>query len=102
MRLKEWYSWHFPELSRVVSDNYLFTVIVNLIENKNKFYKNNTKESILDQLEEILSNRDVANDVYHAMTTSTGIEMSELDMINIKHFVRKIINIYKLRTNLQN
>jgi len=25
MRVREWYSWHFPELVRIVSDNYTYT-----------------------------------------------------------------------------
>lgn len=24
MRVREWYSWHFPELKDVVKDNYMF------------------------------------------------------------------------------
>lgn len=24
MRVKEWYSWHFPELKDIVKDNYIF------------------------------------------------------------------------------
>ena len=24
MRIKEWYSWHFPELKDIVKDNYLY------------------------------------------------------------------------------
>lgn len=32
MRIKEWFGWHFPELNRIVSDNYAFVRIVNLIE----------------------------------------------------------------------
>lgn len=25
MRVREWYSWHFPELVRIINDNYLYT-----------------------------------------------------------------------------
>jgi len=48
-----------------------------------------------------LDHKDASIDVYEAGKTSTGIEMSELDMMNIKHFVSKILNMFKLRTNLQ-
>lgn len=34
MRLKEWYSWHFPELSKIVSDNLMFAKLVLAIRNK--------------------------------------------------------------------
>ena len=28
MRLKQWYGWHFPELTKVVSDNLIYTKVV--------------------------------------------------------------------------
>jgi nucleolar protein 58 len=31
MRLKEWYSWHFPELAKIVTDNITYSQMVNLI-----------------------------------------------------------------------
>jgi hypothetical protein len=34
MRVREWYSWHFPELVRVVSDNYLYARLTLLIRDK--------------------------------------------------------------------
>ncbi len=32
MRLKEWFLWHFPELSQLISDNYTYARVVNLIQ----------------------------------------------------------------------
>lgn len=34
MRLKEWFSWHFPELTKIVNDNIIFTKLINLIEKR--------------------------------------------------------------------
>jgi RNA processing factor Prp31 len=31
MRAKEWYSWHFPELARIITDNHVYTKIVDLL-----------------------------------------------------------------------
>jgi len=31
MRLKEWYSWHFPELAKIVTDNVVYAESVVLI-----------------------------------------------------------------------
>jgi nucleolar protein 58 len=31
MRLREWYGWHFPELSKVISDNLIYTKTVKAI-----------------------------------------------------------------------
>lgn len=34
MRVREWYGWHFPELVRVVPDNYLYARVVLVVKNK--------------------------------------------------------------------
>jgi nucleolar protein 56 len=46
MRLKEWFSWHFPEMGKIVNDNTLFTKLVHLIE---------TRENITDEMKERIS-----------------------------------------------
>lgn len=43
MRLKEWYSWHFPELAKIVTDNLTYAQAVILIGMKNNV-KNLTDE----------------------------------------------------------
>ena len=34
MRVREWYSWHFPELVKVVNDNYQYSRLALLIKDK--------------------------------------------------------------------
>ena len=34
MRVREWYSWHFPELIRIVPDNYQYSRLALQIKNK--------------------------------------------------------------------
>lgn len=34
MRVKEWYSWHFPELVKIVPDNFTFVRLAQLIGNR--------------------------------------------------------------------
>lgn len=55
MRIKEWYSWHFPELARLVSDNELYVRLVDLIGNKSS-----VDEDLLPQIEEITADGDLA------------------------------------------
>lgn len=31
MRIKEWYSWHYPELARIITDNVIYVRLVKLI-----------------------------------------------------------------------
>ena len=52
MRLKEWFSWHFPELSKIVTDNHIFTKVVARIENRdniNDEIKEDLTDIILDE-----------------------------------------------------
>ena len=34
MRVREWYSWHFPELVKLVNDNYQYSQLALLIKDK--------------------------------------------------------------------
>ena len=36
MRLREWYGWHFPELSKIVTDNFSYTKTVKAIGQRQK------------------------------------------------------------------
>ncbi len=31
MRVREWYGWHFPELSKIIQDNVAFTKTIKLM-----------------------------------------------------------------------
>ncbi len=81
MRLKEWFSWHFPELAKIVTDNSIYAQIVNLIENKD-----NVTADIKEQLEEITLDEDKANQIIEAAKTSMGQDISEFDQIQLKQF----------------
>merc|ERR1712000_367816 len=85
MRVREWYSWHFPELARVVSDNILFARLAIAIQSKSSL-----NEDKLDELEEILE----------AARTSMGTEISELDMMNVTSFAKRVISLDQYRKQL--
>lgn len=55
MRLKEWYSWHFPELAKIVTDNITYAQMVDFIG-----MRQNVKKIKLDKLTEILGNEDIS------------------------------------------
>jgi len=44
MRLKEWFAWHFPEMTKIVNDNHIYAKIVNLLSGK--------RENITDELKD--------------------------------------------------
>ena len=55
MRLKEWYSWHFPELARIVTDNTTYAHLVDLIG-----MRTTVKSIPLEKLTEVSGNEDIA------------------------------------------
>lgn len=55
MRIKEWYAWHFPELSKIVPDNKTYVQCVLMIQDKAKLDEEN-----LESLEELIKSGDLA------------------------------------------
>lgn len=58
MRVREWYGWHFPELAKIVNDNFQYARVVILAKDK----KNITEET-LEDLKEVVGDPDIADQV---------------------------------------
>ena len=65
--LREWYSSHFPELVKIVPDNYLFARVVRYVGSR----KDLTEER-LDGLEEIVMDSTKAQAIFEAARMSMG------------------------------
>ena len=78
MRLKEWFSWHFPELAKIVTDNQIYTKVVALIKNRDGAVEDN-----LEALTEITLDEDKANEIIEAAKISMGTDLSETDEAQI-------------------
>lgn len=102
MRIKEWFGWHFPELSKIVTDNATFVRVVSLIENKENVIENyNNQESDLkEKLIEIVLEPEIADRIFEAARSSMGSELSEIDAINIRAFCQKLNGMYNYRQGL--
>jgi len=96
MRVKEWYSWHFPELLKVVPDNAMFARVVRFIKNKA-----NLSEDKLEGLEEITLDATKAREIFDAAKSSMGTDISDLDMLNIEKFAIRVISLAEYRQQLQ-
>ena len=44
MRLKEWFAWHFPELTKIVNDNGIYARLVNLCDARRDNLTEDTKD----------------------------------------------------------
>lgn len=68
---REWYSWHFPELVKIVNDNYLYAKLAKFIEDKSEL-----SEDKLEGIVEILGDEDKAKEVIEAAKASMGNDYS--------------------------
>ena len=92
MRIREWYSYHFPELVKIVSDNYMYSRVVYLIKNRKEL-----DESKLEALEEIIGDSTKAQAVLDASRSSMGMDISPIDLINIESFASRVIKLAEYR-----
>jgi nucleolar protein 56 len=96
MRVREWYSYHFPELVKIVNDNYQFCQLAALIESRDTLSKTDKSAEI----EEITGDPAVAARVIDAAKKSMGADISPIDMINIKHFAARVRELTEYRKSL--
>lgn len=97
MRLKEWYSYHFPELSRLVKDNYTFARVTKIIGNRRDIEE---EGQTLTELQEVLDNPEDIKNILQASKTSMGMDVSSVDLINISSFANKVINLTEYKQEL--
>jgi nucleolar protein 56 len=95
MRLKEWFSWHFPELSKIVTDNGIFCKVVHMIEKRE-----NVTDDIKEQLTELVLDEDKAQQIIEAAKISMGQDLSEADVLQIKKFSERVVEQIDFREKL--
>ena len=78
MRLKEWYSWHFPELAKIVTDNITYSQMVLMIG-----MRQNVKKLKDSKMAEVVP-EDVAQEIKEAAEISMGTEILKEDEGHIK------------------
>lgn len=84
MRLKEWYSWHFPELAKIVTDNTTYAQAVKLIGMRTNV-KNIKDADLLEILPE-----EIAEEVRQAAEISMGTEILPEDEHHLKTLANEV------------
>jgi len=97
MRIREWYSWHFPELIRIVKDNYQFARLAKLIQNKSSL-----SEASIPAIVEVTNDAEVAKQIIQAAKMSMGTDISPIDMVNIEQFATRVISLAEYKKNVYN
>lgn len=64
---REWYSWHFPELVKIVNDNYLYAKVAKFIQNKSDL-----SDKKIPELTEIVGDEEKATEIVEAAKASMG------------------------------
>ncbi|KAL7537004.1 hypothetical protein ACHAXR_010529 [Thalassiosira sp. AJA248-18] len=113
MRVREWYSWHFPELKDLVKDNYMYARCAAFIQDKRSLCASGETEegeegedsgdgpeAKLAGLVEIIGDQEVANAVVVAARTSMGMDCSPIDMVNIVNFTQRMVKLAEFRKQL--
>jgi nucleolar protein 56 len=100
MRIKEWFGWHFPELGRIIKDNYVYVRIVKLIEQRKNLSEN--QKELEPKLNDITLDNEITKNIIEACSVSMGSDINEGDLLNIKYFTEKVESLIKYRENLAN
>lgn len=96
MRVREWYSWHFPELIRIVSENQQYARLTIFIGDK----KTLSEDRLHDLAAEVGDDEGIAQSIIDSARVSMGQDVSESDMENIIAFAARVVALSKYRKSL--
>lgn len=91
MRAREWYGWHFPEMGKIITDNIAYVRTVSQMGMRD----NASQSDLSDILPE-----EVESAVKEAAEISMGTEISEIDLLNIRHLCGQVVEIQEYREQL--
>lgn len=109
----EWYSWHFPELVKIVNDNILYARCALAIGNREEFdedeyallrqstdYYRSRPCRVFRKLQDITNDEEKARLVIAAAKTSMGYTISEFDIRGLTRFAERVVHLSEYRENL--
>lgn len=96
MRVKEWYAWHFPELTRLLTDNETYVRFVMTVG-----HRDNLAELDEGELEDLIGDADLALQIKERVKTSMGNDLVEIDEANLKAFAEYTAQHYQFKKDLQ-
>lgn len=93
VRIREWYSIHFPELDRLVPDHELFLQLINKIGLRDDF----TKEAIVKA---VGLSEEESEKIADAAKESLGARFDEADLKSLQCACKEIFDLRKLRAEI--
>uniref|UniRef100_A0A915PHU0 Nucleolar protein 56 n=1 Tax=Setaria digitata TaxID=48799 RepID=A0A915PHU0_9BILA len=121
MRIREWYSYHFPELFKLVPEQFAYIKCASTIMDRK-----NLDDQVVEKLNgfcllvtlflfldleinagyglhlEILGDNDKVAEVVEAARTSMGMDISDLDLLNVDRFAKRVDELMVYRQKLHN
>ncbi|KAI8627184.1 Nop-domain-containing protein [Xylariaceae sp. FL1651] len=95
-KLREWYSWHFPELYPICSDNLTYAKLALFVGDKATL-----GDDKLHELAALLNDdEEKAQEIITKAKMSMGRELSEIDMENVLTFAKKVQSLAEYRRTL--
>jgi nucleolar protein 58 len=91
MRVREWYGWHFPELSKMVTDNQAYVRTILAVGKRTNFATTDLSEVLPEEIEE---------EVKEAAEISMGTEISDEDILHVKQLAEQVLAITEYRAQL--
>lgn len=91
MRVREWYGWHFPEMTKIVTDNLAYAKVVKLMGTREKAASLDFSEFLEEETESSLK---------EAAMVSMGTEVSEDDVVNVQALCDQVIALSEYRGQL--
>jgi len=95
MRVREWYGYHFPEMVKIVGDNYTYCRLAHAIKDRT-----NLTEEMLPQLEAIVNDASIAQQIVEASKRSMGQDIAPVDLVNIDAFATRVVHLTEYRKSL--
>lgn len=91
MRVKEWYGWHFPEMGRIVNDNFLYAQTI---------LRMGMRTNAVDADFEAIMPEDMGLAVKAAAEVSMGTEITAEDLNNIQALAQQVVDFTEYRSQL--
>ncbi|MCJ1404260.1 snoRNP complex protein nop56 [Xylographa trunciseda] len=96
MRVREWYSWHFPELIRIVSENHQYAKLALFIGDKKRL----SDDDLHDLAAQVNDDAEIAQSIIDAARVSMGQDISDADMENVTTFASRVVSLANYRKSL--
>jgi len=91
MRVREWYGWHFPELTKVIPDPVTYCKVVQHMGTRDQALNSDLSEYVPEAMEE---------EIKELSQVSMGTEISGEDMENIAELCGQVIDLSAYREQL--